>query len=521
MKLLISTKSIIRLALFTSTFFIASCNQFLELSPEDQLSGKTFFKTENDFRQALYAAYNPLRVVGPDFYTSEMRSDNTHYEYNPGNQGTVIYMRQDIADFTYNSSNDYSASIYTKSYQGISRANIVIGRLENADIADDVKKSIEGQARFLRAFYYFKLVQYFGRVPLYLTEVVNEPDAFKAQSSVDDVYSQIVVDAEKAIELLDVPKKFPQTGEATKGAASMLLAKVYATRKEYTKAISLLKSIETMGYDLLPKYEDVFKTSNKNSKESLFEVQFKEGLTDGMQSDFIYTFLPRCYNTAPITFGVASNNTSNTGGGWNTPTQEMIAAYEAGDSRLEASIGIAEGTYDASNYFKLEANKAVTGYKAPAGKVGVPYIKKYLNPHVNPNNTNDNWPVFRYADALLLMAEVYNEMGNAQAALPYLNKVRQRAMPSAPGIAITNQAQLKDIILHERRIELAFENHRWFDLLRSGKAVEIMKANAVWMKANYPYLSNTSYEINANKLLLPIPFSEIGVNPKLEQNPGY
>src|SRR5690606_15306743 len=151
-----------------------------------------------------------------------------------------------------------------------------------------VKKSIEGQARFLRAFYYFKLVQYFGRVPLYLTEVVNEPDAFKAQSSVDDVYSQIIVDAEKAIELLDVPKKFPQTGEATKGAASMLLAKVYATRKEYTKAISLLKSIETMGYDLLPKYEDVFKTSNKNSKESLFEVQFKEGLTDGMQSDFIY-----------------------------------------------------------------------------------------------------------------------------------------------------------------------------------------------------------------------------------------
>ncbi len=521
MKTIFSHKRFFQIALVCSTFLSVSCSDFLVLGPEDQLSEQNFFKTESDFRQALTATYNPLRVVGPDFYTSEMRSDNTHYEYNPGNQGTAIYMRQDLADFTENSSNDNVSSIYVNSYKGISRANMLLDRIGQADLSEQARRSIEGQAHFLRAFYYFKLVRYFGRLPLYLNEVKKEEDAFKSQSSTEEVYAQIILDAETAVRMLDAPKKFPQSGEASKGAATMLLAQVYATRKEFDKALPLLKSLEVMGYDLLSKYEDVFKTSNKNSKESIFEVQFKEGLMEGMQSNFIYTFLPRCHNTAIITYGVATNNTSNTGGGWNTPTREMIEAYEVGDTRLDASIGIAEGIYDGSNYFKLEANKSILDYSAPAGKVGVPYIKKYLNPHANPNNTDDNWPIYRYADALLLMAEVYNEMGDAATALPYLNKVRQRAIPTATPITITDPAQLKDIILKERRVELAFENHRWFDLLRSGKAVEIMKANGEWMKKQYPYLSKTSYDINTDRLLLPIPFSEISVNPKLEQNPGY
>lgn len=521
MQTILSNIRFIQIPLMLLLFVSVSCNGFLELGPDDQVSGKNFFKTEADFKQALNAAYNPLRQVGPDFYTSEMRSDNTHYEYNPANQGTAIYMRQDLADFTYNSSNDYVSSIYVNSYKGISRANIVLDRLPQATLSEQTRLNIEGQAQFLRAFYYFKLVRYFGRLPLYLHEVQNETDAFKQQSTVDEVYTQIILDAQAAIQKLAPPSKFPQTGEVNKGAATMLLAQVYATQKEFNKAAVLLKTLENMGYDLLRKYEDVFKTSNKNSKESIFEVQFKEGLTEGMESNFIYTFLPRCYNTAIITYGVVTNNTSNNGGGWNTPTQEMIDAYETGDTRLEASIGIAEGTYDASNYFKLEADKSVINYHAPEGKVGVPYIKKYLNPHINPNNTNDNWPIYRYADALLLMAEVQNELGNTGAALPYLNRVRARALPQADPISTTDPNVLKELILHERRVELAFENHRWFDLLRSGKSVEIMNANGVWMKKNYPYLSKTSYEINTDKLLLPIPFSEIGVNPNLQQNPGY
>lgn len=500
---------------------LSSCNDFLELSPDDQVSGANFFQTESDFLQALHAAYNSLRIVGPDYYTSEMRSDNTHYEYNPGNQGTAIYMRQDIADFTNNASNDYSAEMYYNNYVGISRTNVILDRLPAANLSDVAKDKMEGEARFLRAFYYFKLVRYFGGVPLYLHEVSDESQAFQPRASVEEVYEQIITDATRAVDLLKQPDKFPQAGYATKGSATMLLAEVFATQNENEKAEALLLSLENMGYDLLDNYADVFSTANKNSKESIFEVQFMEGLNTGVQSNFIYVFLPRCYNTSLITYGIATNNTSNTGGGWNTPTQEMIDAYETGDTRLDASIGIAEGTYDASNYFNLEADKSIVGYTAPEGKVGVPYIKKYLNPHANPNNTDDNWPVYRYADALLLLAEVQNKLGKTSNALVNLNRVRHRAIPNAAPIATTEKEALKDFILHERRVELAFENRRWFDLLRSGKAVEIMQRNAVWMKEHYDYISKESYHIDVDKLLYPIPFAEIGVNPLLEQNPGY
>lgn len=499
----------------------SGCSDFLTLAPEDQVSGSNFFKTEADFTQALHAAYNPLRSVGPDYYTSEMRSDNTHYEYNPTNQGTAIYMRQDVADFTNNSSNDYSAAIYYDSYRGISRTNVILDRIAGAELTEEASNRIEGQARFLRAFYYFKLVRYFGKVPLYVQEVSDESQAFQPRAAVDEVYAQIIADATQAVALLAAPSDFPQEGYASKGSAAMLLADVYATQKQYAQAEEHLRSLSSMGYDLLPTYAEVFSTANKNSKESIFEVQFMQGLEAGMQSNFIYVFLPRTLNTAIITYGVATNNTSNAGGGWNTPTQEMIDAYEPGDSRLDASIGVAEGTYNTSNYFRLEANRSIVGYTAPAGKVGVPYIKKYLNPHANPNNMHDNWPIYRYADALLLLAEVQNEQGKTADALVHLNRVRRRAMPTAAPLTVSDQAILRDLILKERRIELAFENHRWFDLLRSGRAVEIMTQHAEWMKEHYTYLSDQSYQINADKLLYPIPFAEIGVNPLLDQNNGY
>ncbi|MFD1770487.1 RagB/SusD family nutrient uptake outer membrane protein [Sphingobacterium suaedae] len=521
MKIAINFKNVYLCAVLSGFLTLSGCQDYLSLAPEDQVSGSNFFKTEADFTQALHATYNPLRTVGPDYYTSEMRSDNTHYEYNPGNQGTAIYMRQDVADFTNSSSNDYSAAIYYDSYVGISRANVILDRLGDANIPEPVKNRIEGEARFLRAFYYFKLVRYFGKVPLYIHEVTDEREAFQPRAETDAVYGQIIADASKAIELLEIPAKFPQSGYASKGAATMLLGEVYATRKEYSKAEQQLLSLLSMGYDLLPTYAEVFSTSNKNSKESIFEVQYLQGLTGDMQSNFIYVFLPRCYDTSTITYGVKTNNTSNTGGGWNTPTQEMIDAYEPGDSRLDASIGIAEGTYDVSNYFKLEADRSVVNYTAPAGKVGVPYIKKYLNAHATPNNTNDNWPIYRYADALLLLAEVQNEQGKISQALAHVNRVRKRAMPTASPLQVVDQETLRSVILHERRVELAFENHRWFDLLRSGQAVEIMQKNAVWMKEHYSYLSPESYRINEDKLLYPIPFAEIGVNPLLDQNKGY
>jgi hypothetical protein len=299
----------------------------------------------------------------------------------------------------------------------------------------------------------------------------------------------------------------------------MLLAEVYMTRKEYAQAETLLKTLEAMGYKLLADYAAVFSTANKNSSESIFEVQYQQGAQGGQQSDFIYLFLPRTKSTMLIT-GVATNNTTT--GGWNTPTQDMIDAFEAGDKRKEASIGIAEGTYDASNIFTVSANKSVVNYTPATGKIGVPYIKKYLNPHTIADNTDDNWPIYRYADALLLLAESLNEQHRPGEALPYLNMVRDRAFGAgvAP-VTTTDENELRDVIAHERRVELAFENHRWHDLVRTGKAIEVMNAHGLQMKQLYSYLLPSTYQVTTDKLLYPIPQSERDLNIDLTQNQGY
>jgi hypothetical protein len=499
----------------------SSCNEdFIDLAPEDQQSSETFFQTEAQFRQAVTAAYSPLRdLLVNDYFTAEMRSDNTHYEYYAINRGTAYTQRETIADFTDDPTDAYSNSVYFHCYRGISRANIVIGRLADAEIDEAAKKDIEGQAKFLRAFNYFKLVRYFGEVPLYLKEVTTASEAFLPRVAINDVYAQIIADAQDAITKLGAPAAFPQTGQATQGSATMLLAEVYMTRKEYAKAEALLRTLEPMGYKLLTSYAAVFSTANKNSTESIFEVQYQQGAQGGQQSDFIYLFLPRTKTTVLVT-GVATNNTGT--GGWNTPTQDMINAYEAGDKRKDASVAIAEGTYDGSNIFTISANKSVVNYTPAAGKIGVPYIKKYLNPSTLADNTDDNWPIYRYADALLLLAESLNEQHRPGEALTYLNPVRDRAFGvGVATITTTDEAALRDIIARERRVELAFENHRWHDLVRTDKAIDVMNAHGVQMKQQYSYLLPTTYQLSTEKLLYPVPQSERDLNHDLTQNQGY
>jgi hypothetical protein len=292
------------------------------------------------------------------------------------------------------------------------------------------------------------------------------------------------------------------------------------TQKKYAEAETLLKTIPAMGYQLLADYASVFSTANKNSTESIFEVQYQQGTQGGQQSNFIYHFLPRSTNTSKVT-GVATNNSGT--GGWNTPTLDMINSYEPNDKRLDASIGVAEGTYNSSNVFAISANASIVNYVPASGKIGVPYIKKYLNPHSTANNTDDNWPIYRYADVLLLLAEALNEQsGKSTEALIYLNQVRDRAFGAGVStITTTNQSELRDIIAHERRVELAFENHRWHDLVRTGKAIEVMNAYGVALKQQYSYLDPSSYQVTETRLLYPIPVFEIETNPALTQNPGY
>lgn len=499
-----------------------SCKKdFVTRYPAGQVNEGNFFKTTSDFQEALAGAYGPLRdAANVAFNMEEMRSDNTHYYYNSKDRGGAT--SEQLADFLDNSANPTILALWTADFSGIQRTDVILDKMATppADMADTVKSQIIGEAKALRAHYYFELVRCFGALPLYLHEVTTPADArVDHRSPVDSVYAQIISDLTDAVSKLSPPVSFPQSGRVTKGTASTELAMVYITLHQYDKAIPLLQSVTQMGYSLLPDYASVFDPGNKNNKESIFEVQYKAG-TDNQASQFIYYFIPNM----PDVSNILGINADNTEGGWNVPTDDILHSYEPGDKRLDASIGVIKGKLDANTDFQPEKVMSILDPDT-TGETGALYQrfdKKQYHVPLNSTlqyNTNDNWPVYRYADALLLLAESLNEQGQTGAALPYLNQVRARA-GLAPS-AVTGQAAMRDTIAHERRIELAFENKRWFDLVRTGQAIPVMTAYGIRQKQRFSYLLPQSYNITENKLIYAIPSREVEISPGLGQNPGY
>ncbi|MEX2593093.1 MAG: RagB/SusD family nutrient uptake outer membrane protein [Anditalea sp.] len=505
--------------LITVPLLLTSCSEsFLDLVPESSITTGNFYKTEAQFDQALVGAYAAIRGAKGStaaWTMGEMRSDNTHLEFNITNRGGGYVEREYTDFFLDNNQSNLVASKYNSCYIGIGRANEILGFIPDAALSQQAADNITGQAKFLRALFYFDLVRYFGGVPLYLNSVKGVDDAYIQRSPVDEVYQAIEMDLQEAIQKLP-ETDFPQNGRATQGAARMLLADVYLTRKNYSMAESELRNLLEIGYDLLPDYASVFSLSNKNSVESIFEIQYQQG-NQGQHSEFVYVFLPLAADVSMLT-GITSTN--HQGGGWNMPTWELINSYETGDQRLPASIAVAEGTGNIGNMF-IEAVKSPINYTTPPGKRSYPYIKKYLHSHSLQQNTDDNFPIYRYSEALLSLAEVLNEQGKATEALTYLNPVRIRAGLAAS--TETDQFLLREIIAHERRVELAFENKRWLDLVRTDKAIEVMTQHGEYLKDYYSgesYLPDFSYNVTQERLLFPIPIREVLIG-NLEQNPGY
>ena len=483
--------------------FLTGCNDdFLTIIPETQLSSTIFFTKEADFQQAVNAAYVPLRTIFNDraWLLGEMHSDNTYYGRNPLFGATE--QQEDIADFAIPTANGVTSNThvlnqYRQDYLIIARANQVLAAIDAVDFAAESKNNLKGQAMFLRAFAYFELVRYFGKVPLHLTPVNNREEAVLPLSSEEEIYAQIVKDLTEAIPLL-LPKSKQEAGRVTSGAARTLLANVYINQKKWAEAETLLREVVTSNeYALIPNYADAFSTStgNKNNKESVFEVQFLEG-SAGLNGNFIYQFLPRpMTSTELVTITNTANPQALDAEGNNIPTPDIIAAYEPGDVRKDVSIG----------YVTLSGSER-------SNKV-YPYIKKYAKPHALHNNTGTNWPVYRYSEVLLFLAEALNEQGKTGEAATFLNQVRSRAgLGEATG-------DLREAILQERRVELAFENKRWFDLVRTGRAIEVITAYGNRIKANpqaYYYPEGRAPRSNAFSnisLYYALPADEAALSP--------
>ena len=451
---------------------LTSCGKdFLTAVPQTALSSATFFKTAADFQQAVNGAYVPLRTIFNDraWALGELHSDNAYYARNT--LFGAVDPTENIADFAIPSAggvtaNDYVLQQFRLDYQIIARANQVLALIDGVDFDATLKTNLKGQALFLRAFAYFQLVRFFGKVPLHLTPVTGRNDAAVDLASTDAIYAQIIKDATDAAKSL--PNKATQeAGRATSGAAKTLLANVYIVQKKWPEAEVLLKDVITNdGYMLIPDYNNAFSlsSSNKNNAESVFEVQYLEG-SAGYNGNLIYRIIPTPITAAELQPITGTSNAQGLSGENNLiPTPDIIAAYEPGDKRKDITIGYV--TLSQS----LRDNKLY------------PYVKKFARPHALHNNTGTNWAVYRYAEVLLFLAESLNEQGKAAEAATYLNQIRTRA-----GLAATKAIALADMrtaIYQERRVELAFEAKRWFDLVRTGRVKEVITAYGARVKAN-------------------------------------
>jgi tetratricopeptide (TPR) repeat protein len=466
-------------AIFFPLLSLAACDNFLGVEPRTFVSAPEFYRTEDQINSAVIGAYGQLQDLhqsGRNFWAAtEMRSDNTTFQFNYGNRGG--YTIEELDEFMVTPTNPVLDAVWIDLYRVIAQSNKILGQIDKVSFKAPVRKAqLAGEAKFLRALSYFHLVRLFGRVPLIVEEVDAPSKAFTpARAAEDQVYVQIIRDARESADGLPSKHAAVDRGRATKGAALTLLGEVYLTRKDYPQAIEQFQKVTALGYRLLPEYKDVFDPSRKNHAESIFEIQYMAGVANGSEANnWIYRFAP-LNSGSDLTFGFPGPNF----GGWNIPTFDIIRAYEKGDRRKDVSIA----------FYVKRGNRA---HEVAIGD-SIPYIKKYHHPFDAPGQTRENWPVYRYGRVLLMLAEALNEVGRTGEAVTLLNEVRGRAgLGPRSGLS---QAEFRDAVYHEQRIESAFENHRWFDLKRTGRALEVMRAHGQEMRARIPRITGAMYNV--------------------------
>lgn len=470
------------------TLWLSACSSdFLSVVPETERTVANFYQTAADFNTAVIATYGTFKHPGlygtgggSLIWLGEVSTDNTEYGY-PRTVVSVIGF--EIDDLNYSLSNTYFRDAWLGHYQGIGRANGILDRIGATNFDAALKNQYEGEARFLRAMFYFNLVRLFGDVQL-VTGEINDPYATASinRSPAADVYALIVSDLVAAEEKLPATITAANAGRASKWAAKSLLGKVYLTQKQYDKAgVKLKEVIDANVHSLLPKYADVFaaSTSFAANKEVILSVQYKSGQV-GQGGGFFSLWTP--FGALSPDFGV----TGGPGDGVNKPTADLIAAYQAGDTRKAASVA--------------------TAYTSPQGvAVNEAYPVKFKQTGIIRGESDVDYPILRYADVVLMYAEALNEQSQTEAALPLLNQTRKRA--GLTDLVGSTQADLRLALEQERRVEFAFESQRWFDLVRTGRYVPVMTAKGFAAK---PF-----------QVLYPIPLREIELNKNLTQNQGY
>ena len=471
-----------------------ACDDYLEILPEGQQNSENYFNSPSDYEDALVGVYDLLGTTYLNNVLGEISSDNTLCG---GGDATDVLDWQQIDDMTHTADNGALRSIFQWMYAGISRANYIVEFQNNIDF--EGKDQLLAENLFLRSYYYFELVKFFGDVPMYLNGRISiEESQTIDRSPKADVYAQLEQDLTSIID--DLPWEQGQEGRVTKGAALALLGKIYLYQDKFSDAAIVLDRVINEGpYDLVDDYATIFLNTNENNIESVFEVQYsggQEGASFGcfqcVEGNVASGFMGVRWtggNYAPYAYGFS----------FNIPVQDLYNAYEEGDTRREPTV------FDVNAFMATRPDVTIMEGNEHTGYFNhkyLPYAEAVL-PDVNINHSN-NYRAIRFSDVLLMAAEAYNRGGLGDGtAQGYLNRVRERAFGNTDHNISASGSALTQAIWEERRLELAGEGHRFFDQVRTGQTGSIPGFS--------PY-----------NVLFPIPRIEIELaGNRWPQNDGY
>lgn len=493
---------LLRATMITLGVLFFSCEEFLEKPPQGNLTQASFPTTASDALLATNAVYNTLR--DPNFNTGlfpifDIMSDDAAKGSNPDDASATI---GPFDRFQHIKTEGAILRWWNTLYLAIRRANVVIEKVPSIQMDGTLKDRYLGEARFLRAFFYFDLVRGFGGVPkLTTTETGQLP-----RSSREEIYQLIIDDLLFAVSVLPEKSAYGANdrGRATKGAARALLAKVYLTRRSTAQndfasaATYALEVINSLEYNLEPDFDNAHAVAGEHGIESVFEVASfgEEGVANGGNQ----------YGNVQAVRG-----TPNRGWGFNRPTKNLRDSFEPGDPRLESSVIFLGEVLDGVTILGDGTTPDLSTDSFGQEEIECYNQKVWTPGNRVPPSFGHNRRFIRFSDVLLMAAEALNEDNRPTEAHTHLNRVRQRAREGnnaiLPDVTTTNKDQLRDRILHERRVELALEGHRFWDLVRTGRASAVLGPLGF---------------VAGKHELLPIPQTEIDLTQgKLDQNPGW
>ena len=501
-------KTLSLLSLSALSILFSGCESYLDVEPKTFFTTETFYTKPEHAQQAVSACYDllrrPYRGVGTygesPFFMLEFATGMCNTSI-----GQAVYSSE-FREANASEDNVYAWDWWQSFYQGIENCNIAIEKLPTIPgVSDDEKSHYLGEVHFLRAYFYFMLVQIYGDIPLKTTATHSAEGANIKRTSIKEVYDVVVSDLLEA-EKSTLPM-VSSSGKVTKGAVKSLLAKVYLTmagfplqnKEMYEKAALKSKEVIDAGlYDLFATYDELRDSQNKNGKEHIFSTQFEVGIVENQIHDWL---LPR--------YSRISNYSNEYGCFY--PDSSFIRTFDKKDKRVQEKV------FFYTEYPKVDNPDVIVHFPA--------HVYKFFDESAMETlRGGRNYFNLRYADLLLIYAEAQNEVDgfpNAMA-LDCYNKGRQRSgFEKSTSADFSSKEAFRDAVWKERYWELCFENQTWFDMARTRKVFNL-KENRISDFVGYvlPY-GDGSFKFTEKQLLFPIPLRERQTNSELTQNPGY